>query len=75
MVSDRFCKCLELRKIFFPYALIGNGVLECISYPFPNDRGGISVMVRRTGHPFAIRRLEIISKDGTEIVVRKVRSE
>jgi len=56
--------CDELRALGWgPYALKtidldGDGRLremEAISYPFPDDRGGVGVMVREPGDPTTMR--------------------
>jgi hypothetical protein len=33
--------------------------MEIVSYPFPNARGGISIMVRRASEPLSAREVRI----------------
>jgi hypothetical protein len=59
---DRLKACYELReKGFKPnttFTQFGTK-MEIVSYPFPNARGGISIIVRRVSEPLSAREVGI----------------
>jgi len=64
-MSETLRQCFELRKAgYVPYRKMntGRGIVELISYPFPED-GGIFIMARREiGEPISIARFELAPK-------------
>jgi hypothetical protein len=54
--------CLRMRKYYSPNVEIQGG-LECISYPFPTDKGGLGIMVRTKDDPTTIREVGIPESD------------
>lgn len=64
--------CLRLRINYRPYVKIDGG-LECISYPFPTEEGGIAIMVRPENDPTAIRQVAIPESDWLRSDTRLVR--
>ena len=62
MQGDLLTECKELSQHFYPYSPV-DADMECISYPFPNNRNGISVMVRAKGDPTTIREVSIADSD------------
>ncbi|MDE3180767.1 MAG: hypothetical protein KGM47_14060 [Acidobacteriota bacterium] len=82
---DRLKACYKLHERGFgphtPFAHFGRQ-MEILSYPFPNARGGISILVRELSNPFTIREVGILENEyfrrpecghevGAQAVVRK----
>jgi hypothetical protein len=59
-------RSIMLRKFYRPGTVIA-GDLECISYPYPNDHGGIAVMVREKDNPTTIRPVGIPESDWQKV--------
>ncbi len=59
---DQLRACYELRgRGFKPNTTFTQfrTKMEIVSYPFPNARGGISIVVRRVGEPLSAREVGI----------------
>ena len=60
--QKRCMACVALRKDYYPHAPIAGG-LECISFPYPNHKGGISVMVRVKDQPCNMFAVPVVDSD------------
>lgn len=61
-MENRLPAYMKLRDTYKPYAELQDGH-ECISFPFPNERGGISIMIRLKDQPNTLREIEIVRSD------------
>jgi hypothetical protein len=59
---DRLKACYELRARGFKpgtsFSHLGR-LMEIVSYPFPSDRGGISILIRQAANPVSVHEVRI----------------
>lgn len=61
-MKSRLTPALNLREYYRPYSIIEGG-LECISYPFPDEQGGVSILVRVKDDPTTMRQVAVPESD------------
>jgi hypothetical protein len=60
--TDRLEAALKLRQYYQPNTVIAGG-RECISFPFPDNNGGVSILIREKDNPTILRQVGIPESD------------